>query len=496
VTSTELTQRPFSPPAGQPRSEREVPLCVDLDGTLLKTDLLHESLLLLLRANPLYLLLLPFWLLQGKARFKQQVCGRVTPDVTHLPYNQELLAFLREERRTGRSILLVTAADRQVAEEVARHLDVFTEVLASDGVVNLSGSRKLEALEERFGPRGFDYVGNARPDLKVWRKSRQAVVVNAPGWVVRRARREGNVTRVFKRPGTLKALPRALRVHQWVKNVLVFVPLFTSHRVGELTLVAQALAGFAAFCLCASAVYILNDLFDLESDRQHWKKKKRPFAAGDLSIPLGVALAGSLLLGCAAIACLLPPVFRLVLGLYFVLTFAYSLYFKRKLLVDVHFLGGLYTIRVLAGSAATGIACSSWLLAFSMFLFLSLALVKRFVEGRALERQNIESVAGRSYMASDTQALASLGTGSGFLCVLVLALYINSPQIGLLYESPEALWLLCPLVMYWVCRVWMIAFRGKMDGDPVVFALKDRVSYLVGLCAAGVIFAATLPWPF
>lgn len=315
-----------------------------------------------------------------------------------------------------------------------------------------------------------------------------AVAEHAPGVAAERRR--------TTRPGPLNTLARALRVHQWVKNILVFVPLVTAHRVTEPGLLLQALTAFAAFCLAASSAYLVNDLLDLPADRAHPRKRHRPLAAGDLHPRGGAGLALLLLLGAAAVCLVLPPLFGAVLALYYVLTLAYSLYLKRKLLVDVYALGALYTLRVLAGGAATGIVVSAWLLAFSMFLFLSLALVKRFAELRAMEPGAPKQAAGRGYLASDVQAIGSLGTASAFMCVLVLALYINSPQVGPLYREPAVLWLLCPLLMYWVSRVWVIAYRGQMDADPVVFALTDRVSYLVGLAAAAVIVVASVGWPF
>jgi 4-hydroxybenzoate polyprenyltransferase len=472
------------------------PLCVDLDGTLVRTDLLVEALFALLRQNPLYLLLLPLWLVRGKAAFKHEVCRRANLNVAVLPYNQPLLARLRDEHRAGRRIVLATAADRAVAEQVAAHLGVFSDVLASDGRVNLSGRKKRDALVREFGPGGFDYAGNAGVDLPIWAECRRAIVVNAPRRVAGKAARVADVAAVIDdRPSPLRAMLRAMRPHQWAKNVLVFVPLLTSHQLTDLGLLISALCAFLAFGFCASSVYLLNDLLDLEADRQHHKKKSRPFAAGDLSLGAGVVLCGALLGAGIGLSLLLPGTFQLVLALYYALTIAYSFYLKGKLLLDVHCLGALYTIRVLAGSAATGIAPSQWLLAFCLFFFLSLALVKRVSEVQQLLRDNLEAARGRSYRASDLQALGSLGTGSGFICVLILALYIQSPQVTALYKTPAVLWMLCPLFTYWMSRVWMIAYRGKMNHDPVVFALKDRVSYLVGLGAAAIMFVAALGWP-
>lgn len=475
-------------------TERTTPLCVDLDGTLIKTDLLMEGVVLLLKKNIFYVFLLAVWLSRGKAYLKQQVCRRVKFDVAALPYNQSLLNLLRVTRRSGRQILLVTAADRGIAEEVAAHLKLFCGVIASDGTTNLCGTRKLRALKERFADSGFDYAANASVDLAIWREADRAIVVNASPGTRRRAGRVSTVEAVIEdRPALPRSVRKALRPHQWVKNLLLFVPLVTSHQVANLSLLGQAALAFIAFCLCASSVYVLNDLLDIQADRRHPEKRARPFAAGNLSVGAGLALAVALLAASAGISLLLPVLFQLTLALYYGTTLAYSLYLKRKLYIDVHVLAGLYTIRVLAGGTAVGVMCSAWLLAFSMFLFLSLALVKRYSELRRVGRRK-RATRGRGYRASDRQIIANLGTGSGLICALVLALYINSPQVGLLYSTPDALWLLCPLVMYWVGRIWLIAHRGRMDSDPVVFAIKDKMSYVVGVCGGAVIAVASYQW--
>jgi len=478
-----------------PAVQRAIPLCVDLDGTLVQTDTLYECLLLLLAKNPFYLFLLPLWLWRGKAFLKQEICRRVDLDVERLPYHPELVARLQEEHRAGRPILLVTAADQSIARKVADHLGLFSGVCASDGATNLSGARKLELLVRQFGVRGFDYAGNARPDLHIWREANKAIVVCAGARLTRKAQSVSCVECVMEVPSRpWRDLRAALRVHQWVKNILIFVPLLTSHQLFDLVPLTSALGAFIAFSLCASGVYVLNDCIDLQTDRRHDKKRHRPFAAGKLSLPFAFLLLIALTGGAAAISLRLPHVFQFTIALYFGLTLAYSFYFNLKLLLDVFFLGGLYTIRVLAGNAATGIAFSPWLLAFSMFLFISLAFVKRVAEVDKHGQQDLLTTSGRGYRAIDKQTLVSLGTTSGQLCVLVLALSISSPQVELLYRTPILLWLLCPLVMYWVSRVWIITCRGRMDDDPVVFALRDGVSYIVGLCAAAVIVAATVAW--
>jgi 4-hydroxybenzoate polyprenyltransferase/phosphoserine phosphatase len=460
-------------------------LCVDLDGTLILSDLLLESLMLLLKRNPLFIFRIPFWLLRGKAVLKAEIAARVELNPAALPYNKELIQWLESERRAGRSVWLCTAADEKLATAVAAHLGLFDGIMASGSGVNLAGRAKADRLVEKFGEGGFDYCGNERRDLAIWEHAHGAIVVRGGKRLERDAARHVPVIRVFpSHVSSIRAIIRALRPHQWAKNVLVLVPFAAAHRVGEGSSLTAVILAVVAFCLCASSVYILNDLLDLESDRAHQRKSKRPFAAGDVSILTGLVLAPALLAGAVVIAVFLSPKFDLVLGTYYVLTVAYSFKLKGLVLIDALALACLYTLRVIGGAAADVVALSFWLLLFSVFLFLSLAFVKRFAELESLRRQQRLRAAGRGYHVEDLPILQSLGTASGYLSVLVLALYINSPEISALYRQPKAIWLLCVLMLYWVSRVWMKAQRGEMHDDPVVFALKDRVSLGIGLLAA------------
>jgi 4-hydroxybenzoate polyprenyltransferase len=462
------------------------PLCVDLDGTLIRSDVLLESLLLLVKSNALYLVLAVFWLLRGgKAGLKAEIAARVTLNPAVLPYNKELLAWLKSERAQGRSLWLCTAANEKLADTVARHLGLFDGVLASDARNNLAGQRKAEQLVARFGRGGFDYCGNERRDIAIWRCARGAIIVNAPTALERQVGANPPVLRTF--PPTskrLRMIVRALRPHQWAKNVLVLVPLLAAHRMGDLPAMADAVLGMVAFCLCASSVYLLNDMLDLEADRAHVRKSKRPFASGDLSLTAGLALVPALLAGAVVIAVFLPEKFQWWLAAYYALTVAYSFALKRMLLVDAVALAGLYTLRIVAGAGAATVALSFWLLLFSVFLFLSLAFVKRYAELDALRRQQRLQAIGRGYHVEDLAVLQSFGTAAGYLSVLVLALYINSADIQPLYQHPKAIWMLCVLLLYWISRVWMTAHRGAMHDDPVVYALRDRVSLGLGLVAA------------
>ncbi len=471
------------------RRDVKTPLCVDLDGTLIRTDLLLEMLVLLLKTRPLDLFKLPVWLLKGKAHLKREIAARVELDVTCLPYREPLLEFLRSEHGFGRTLVLATAADARVARKVAAHLGIFSAVVASDGAVNLSGSAKLDALERGYGDEGFVYVGDAPVDLEVWRRARGAILV---GRGTRFAGQLTNVERTFddeKRPWELF---RAMRLHQWAKNTLVFVPLLLAHETTNLPLAGASLLAFLAFGLCASSVYVQNDLLDLEADRHHARKRFRAFASGALPIKFGLVLAPALILLAVVTALPLSPAFLGVLGLYFALTLSYSFYFKRKAILDVLLLALLYTVRIVAGGVAVGVVVSPWLLAFSMFFFLNLAYVKRFAELSALPKES--SLRARGYTSADLEGLADLGVASGYVSILVVALYINSPEVRTLYRVPEFLWLLCPLLVYWISRVWLLARRGEMHDDPVVFALRDRVSYLIGALAVLVGAAATRGW--
>lgn len=470
--------------------EHSIPLCVDLDGTLIRSDLLVESTLLLLAKRPLAAFRIPGWLLQGKANLKRKIAERVELDPSALPYNEELIDWIKKQSGT-RPIVLCTASDVNLAMPVADHAGIFDEVIASDGVTNISGARKSKVLTERYGEKGFDYIGNAPVDLEVWKHARQALVVERGTRLSTAAAKVTRVERRFEtRGGGLRAWTKALRVHQWVKNVLVFLPLLAAHRLFEPKALLAAMLAFLCFGLCASSVYLTNDLLDLPSDRHHHRKRHRPFAAGALPLLAGPVMALALLLAGFGLALLLSPQFMMVLAGYYVLTTAYSFYLKRVMMLDVVVLAMLYTTRILAGTAAIYARPSFWLLAFSMFIFLSLAMVKRYVELTSLQASGKVKASGRGYDVDDIPLIQSLGGSSGYLAVLVLALYVDSTASTELYRHPHYLWLLCPLLLYWISRTWAIAHRGVMHDDPVVFAVMDRASRILGLVAAFIVFFA------
>lgn len=469
------------------------PLCVDLDGTLVKTDTFAQALLLLIRTRPATLRSIPGWAANGLAAFKQRVAQEIQLDPAALPYHLALLTFLKGERAKGRELILVTASDRLPARAVAAHLGLFSDVMASDGVINLKADRKRDALIARFGEKGFDYAGNATDDLAVWEAAAGVIAVN-PCESVRRALKNSSA-RIFEdRPSKLKIWLKALRVHQWTKNVLIFLPMLLAHELTTPALYVKAVLAFFAFSFAASAIYVFNDLFDLHADQHHPRKKNRPFAAGNLSLLAAAGAVPSLILLSLATAQFLPVEFTGILFIYLLITTLYSWRLKQIALLDVLTLAGLYTIRILAGTAAYGVATSGWLLGFSAAIFLSLALVKRYAELREALAGIPEKIGarGRGYHARHLPWLARFGIASGVLSAVVLALYITSPKVLEFYNRPAALWLLCLLLLYWIGRIWLFAVRGRLSDDPLDFAARDPQTWIIGGLSATVLILGTV----
>lgn len=452
------------------------PLCVDLDGTLLCTDTLWESVILLLRQRPWLMFLAPFWLLRGRAYFKGVVAGHTALNVAHLPYRSELLEALRAAKSAGRKLVLATAADAQVAEPIARHLALFDAVFASDGGTNLKAQHKEARLVAEFGAQGFDYVGDSRADLKVFPGAQRGYLVDASSSVANAGL--ANVTVLSRKRSVLRAMIKQLRPHQWAKNGLVVLPALLAPSI-SLEHIVPGLIGAAAFSLCASAGYVFNDLLDLEADRAHRTKKSRPLASGALPVALGPPLFLGLLAGSLALSALLRSVgFSTMLVIYFIATLTYSFYLKRYTLLDVLVLAWLYTHRILSGAIATSVPLSAWLLAFSMFLFLSLAFVKRFVELSALTDD--KAIKHRDYVRSDIPMVGNMGIASGYIAVLVFSLYVDQGARSAAYAEPVFLWFSVPVLLYWISRIWILAGRGQLEDDPVKFALRDKVSLSCG----------------
>ena len=476
----------FAPPVPD---HREPPLCVDLDGTLVKSDTLLDGLCLFARRKPLQIWRVSLWLMQGRAQLKSEVAKRVQLDPARLPYNTALLRFLQSERRAGRRIFLTTGADASPAERVASHLGFFDGVLASDGATNLTSDRKLARVKEQLGE--FDYIGDSRADLPMLRQARVPMLAN-PSAGLRLAVRSRNIpvacSFVDRRP-QLQMLIKAIRVHQWAKNILLFFPLLMSHQLTRSS-VGAAVAAFFCFSFMATVTYLINDMLDIENDRRHSSKRLRPFASGDLAVGQGLALVVAFAVASFALLPLLPPAFALWLGAYIASTTTYSFFLKQFAIIDVILLSSLYTLRLLAGGAATTTEISPWLAGFSTFLFLSLAMVKRFNELENLRERGATRAHGRGYLVSDMEQIRSFGTSAATAAVVVFMLYIARSDVTTLYRHPMRLWLIVPLLIYWIYRVWLIASRGELDDDPVVFAMRDRVSLAVGALVIAVAVTA------
>ena len=474
-------------------------LCVDLDGTLIRGNVFWECVLILLKTRPISLLFFPFWMLSGRAFLKHQLAARVQIDPAALPYRREVIDFLKKEKAMGRHIALTTAADGQLAHSISDYLGLFDEVHGSDGQLNLKGANKAAYLVQHYNKTGFEYMGDAAVDVEVWRKASAAYVVGNES----RARQAAAVTLVKGAilepcqsfPTSFGAHCRtwfnALRGHHWAKNLLLFLPLFLSHNLALQPLV-RTLAAFALYGFCASGLYILNDLLDLHSDREHPWKKERPFAAGDISIPGGLLTSVILICSALGLSFFLNLQFGLVLVTYAALTMLYSLYFKKLALLDVFVLSSFYSFRIVAGALISRTPLSQWFLAFSMFLFLSLAMAKRYSELTYASHLVTTGNSGRGYRTGDRELLLALGVASSFSAVVIFSLYVHSPDVLLLYTSPELLFLLCPIVLYWLGRNWLLAHRGELKEDPVTLAIKDPVSYGVAAVSAVVIAASMI----
>lgn len=475
-----------------------VPLCVDLDGTLVRTDTLWETLIARLKTRPWSAGVIAWWLLRGRAHLKRKLAEGVTLDCDSLPYTTELVERIRAERKTGREIVLVSACARDVGRQIANHLGCFDDVITSDDKTNLKGRAKARALVQRYGVGAFDYAGNESADLPVWAVARERIVVNAPAALAKQLAREAKPLHALPaRPARGRALLRAIRCHQWCKNLLVFVPVITAHAYLNGQAVAGAAAMFAAWCLVASGIYVTNDLLDLEADRRHPSKRKRPFASGDLPLSWGLVLGPALLAAGVGVAAAISPACAVALFAYVAVSTAYSFHLKRRPLVDVFTLAFLFTIRVVGGGVASGFPVTMWLLAFTIFLFLGLAFLKRcseLVRIQALGRRHLGS---RGYGVVDLPTLQMFGVASAFVAIVVFALYVNSTVAVAQYQWPAALWGVAPCLLLWLCRLWLATGRGEMHDDPIVYSMKDWVSWLAGasvLAAYGVATTGHAIW--
>jgi 4-hydroxybenzoate polyprenyltransferase/phosphoserine phosphatase len=463
----------------------KTPLIVDLDGTLISSDLFFESAFLHLGLNPARIAALVPPLTRGKAALKEYIAARTEIDVSNLPYDQQVLDLVREARLTGRRVYLASASNERYVAAVAAHLALFDGWFASSERQNLSSVAKARRLIDAFGERGFDYIGNEAADLPVWRSARRRIGVRmSPGVRTRLLAIDPDASVVVSATQRGVGWIRMLRVHQWAKNALVFVPLLTAHHF-DLPSIGAAILAFFAFSFAASGMYIVNDLVDLGADRKHPTKKLRPLAAGTLPIPQAIIVAAALVVVALCGAFFVTPLFAAVLFGYVVLTTVYTLFLKRKMIVDVIALAFLYTIRVVGGAVATSVSISEWLLGFSIFIFTTLALVKRYIELAVRLDTDLPDPSNRNYQKTDLAIIAALAAAAGFNAVTIFALYISSEAVHRLYSHPEVLWFICPVLMYWLGRILMMAHRRLIDDDPIVFALKDRNSLVtLGLLGA------------
>lgn len=481
------------------KEDISVPICVDLDGALLSTDMLYESLILLIKKNPLFVFILPFWLLKGKGWLKHKLYQYVQPNEKSLPYRRELIEYLKVQKAQGRKLILTTATIRPLAEKAAAYVGIFDEVIASemklDGkVYNLFGEDKRKELVGRFGEKGFDYAGDSAADLNVWRSARKAIIVEAEKKVIKQAGKIAEIEKVFKTDNSnLRLIIKQIRVYQWTKNFLILLPILMAHKLGDDGAYLKLFFAFLSFSLAASAVYLANDMYDLESDRAHPRKRARPFASGALSLKFGILAAPALFVVSVVLSALFEPVgFTVSLFVYILVTSAYSALLKKIAIIDILILSFLYTLRLIAGGLSVDVALSQWLLGFSLFVFLSLAIVKRYTELKVMLSENRTSAAGRGYTTDDIHLLGSVGPSAGLLSVLIFSMYVNSIDVSALYRNPQYLWLVTPFLLFGILRIWLLAHRGKMHDDPIVAMAKDPASWLIGAIIAIIVLGAAL----
>lgn len=477
-----------------PITNHQLPLFVDLDGTLIKSDWMLETILIMVRRNPISIFQIAIWLAKGRSNLKQHLAEVVTIDISSLLINPEFLEFLKAEKNNSREIVLISASDQKAVSAVSDYFNLFDAAIGSDGIINLKSEAKLARIREYVEGRSFSYAGNSSADFAVWEAADEIIVVNAEGSIADKASslntQQQPLLEFDTPPALLPRLLKAMRPHQWLKNFLIFLPLILSHQLGEIDLLMLTALAFVSFSLCASSVYFVNDMLDIESDRQHNSKSKRPFASGTLPLEYGVFGAPLLFLLSLVVASLVGAQFFTVLIGYWLATCLYSLYLKRLYLLDVVTLSLLYTLRIIAGSAAIAITTTDWLIAFSGFLFLGLALLKRTTELRNLAIDGQVSTRGRDYSTDRLLVVTVLGVMSSAASILVFMVYINAANITYLYDTPELLWAICPLLIAMLARVWLKAYAGTLDEDPVLFASHDRLSQILLILSGTILWLA------
>ncbi len=471
-----------------PTQDSLIPLFVDLDGTLIKTDSMVEAVLSLLRSEPLSIFEILVWLFRGKAGFKAKLARRIRLDLTELPINSEMTSYLQSQAETGRELILISASHQSVVDAALKHFQFFSAGYGSNEEINLKSDNKLQKIKQLNKNSPFAYAGDSTADIVIWQNAAQAILVNCQPTVAAEVRRiipdDSKLLEIDQPTSPISGMIKAMRPHQWLKNLLVFLPLILSHKLNQPSLIGLNLIAFFSFCLCASSVYYLNDMLDLSSDRNHPTKNGRPFAAGTLALKYGLLGTPILFAASLLLAALVGTNFLFSVLVYWLITCLYSLFLKRVFLLDVFTLAFLFTMRVIAGAAAIGVVTTDWLLAFTGFLFLGLAVVKRVIELTNLKSKGLTSTAGRGYSVDKLQLITILGVMSSIAAVLVFALYINAPATLNLYRSPNILWAICPLLLIMLGRVWRAALTGKLNEDPVLFAAEDRPSQIMLLLCA------------
>ena len=453
-------------------------LVVDLDDTLIFSDMLHETFWAAFSNDYRIPIKSVTWLIRGKEKLKNKLGISAEINVENLPYNNDVINYIKKHRKQGGYTALVSASNQAVAEKIAKFLNLFDEVKGSSENLNLKGHAKAKFLITRFGVKNYDYMGDSLNDLPIWKNANKAITVNANSSTIKECEKINSNYHHLKSELSQNIFfnyLKVIRTYQWIKNILVFVPMFAAHQLTKDNFIDSSLA-FIAFCLIASSVYVINDLFDLNADRAHPIKKLRPFAIGTIPIKNGLIIFLLLFVPGIVISFIIEFYFFLLVLIYFTLSFLYSIVFKKKVILDICILGILYTFRIVGGGFTTEIQLSFWLLAFSIFLFLSLAAIKRQSELVDLKNRKRINIIGRGYLTNDLPIISTIAISSGFISVLLAGLYINSPDVLALYSKPWTLGVASIILLFWIMNIVFASSRGLVNDDPIIYAIKDNTS--------------------
>ena len=466
-------------------------IVVDLDGTLVNSDTLYESIALLASKNVFYLFLFPAWLLRGKAFFKNQVAKRIELTVENLPYNLELIEWLVKERAGGKKLALCSASNIKTVKDVSIHLGIFDFVFASDSLINLSKEKKRDFLVKKFGNKGFDYAGNSNDDIGVWESADKVIAVNTPYSLTKKIKKFSEIHKSFPpKKNSMHVWLKFIRFYQWPKNLLLFLPLIAANKehlqfvqnllLNEVEFISTILYSFVSFAFISSSIYIVNDLLDLDHDRFDDFKRNRPFASGEIPISHGIYLSAFLFLFSFFFASKIGLIFILWLSLYAFVSLFYSFYLKKVLFLDCLTLTGLYNFRIFAGASAFSISLSTWFIWFSVFLFLSLAFLKRYTEISSYLIRDQEQVRGRAYRDTDLKVVERFGFISSFFATLTLISFLWFNLEIELVNVQLFFWITMPILLtYWMVWMWFQARKGLVHSDPLIFAFRDKSSLFI-----------------